>query len=99
MNLQKWIKDSFVIGLLSGLFSLIVVYFLLAWFQSVLINYFDNPYLLRPPALQFITLLINIIFFRVLIINFEKEKMGKGFLISVVTITLVYLYIFYGLNK
>lgn len=99
MNLEKWIKDSFIFGMLSGLVSLAIFYFLLTWLRSMLISYFGNPYMLRPPTVQLFTMLINIIFFRLLIINFEKEKTGKGFLFITVIITLAYFFIFFKMNK
>ena len=85
--------------MLSGLFTLALTYFLLTWLRSLLIDYYGNPYLLRPPAVQLITMMINIIFFRMLIINFDKEKTGKGFLFITVMITLAYFFIFFKMNR
>lgn len=99
MNQRKWIKDSFIYGMVSGLISLTVFYFLLTWLRTLLIGYFGNPYMLRPPVVQLITMLINIILFRVLMINLEKEKTAKGFLFITVIATLIYFFILFKLNK
>ena len=99
MNWEKRINNSFVFGLLSGLVSMAVFYFMLSWIRSWIGNYFGNPYLLRPPAIQLVTLLINIILFRLLMINLNKEQTGKGFLFITVIFALVYFFIFFRINK
>ena len=99
MNLGKRIKDSFAFGLFSGAISLVVFYYLFTWIRSLLIDYYGNPYLLRPPTIQLIAVLINIIIFRLLMINYKKEQTGKGILFITVIMTLGYFYLLNRFNK
>lgn len=99
MNWEKKIKNSFVFGLVSGLVSLAIFYFMFSWIRTWISNYVDNPYLFRPPVVQLLTLLVNIILFRFLMINFNKEKTGKGFLFITVISALIYFFIFFRINK
>ncbi len=99
MNWEKKIKNSFVFGLVTGLISLGIFYFMFSWIRTWISNYFGNPYMLRPPAVQLLTLLINIILFRLLMINFNKEQTGKGFLFITVIFALLYFFIFFRMNK
>lgn len=99
MKSEKWTRDSFIIGILSGIISLGFFYFILSFFRTLLIGYYGNEFLLRPPQVQLITMLINVIIFRILIINYGREKTGKGFLFVTVIATLVYFYIFFRMHK
>ena len=99
MNWEKRIKNSFIFGLVSGIVSLAIFYFMFSWIRSWISNYFGNPYILPPPAVQLLTLLVNIILFRLLMINFKKEQTGKGFLFITVILAFVYFFIFFRINK
>ena len=99
MRFEIRVKDSFIIGLISGFISLFVIYFVLTFLRSKLISYSGNPFILRPPQVQLITMLINVIIFRILIINFDKEKTGKGFLFITVIATLVYFLFFFRMKN
>ena len=99
MNLEKRIKDSFAFGLLTGTISLVVFYYLLTGIRSWLVDHYDNPYILRPPTVQLIAVAFNIIIFRFLMINYQKEKTGKGILFITVIMTLGYFFVFNRYNK
>jgi hypothetical protein len=99
MSLGKSIKDSFVIGLITGLVSIVTVYYLVTAVRSLIVDYYGDPYMLRPPFVQLITMIINVIFFRVVMINYEKEKTGKGIFFITVMATLVYFFIFYRIKR
>jgi hypothetical protein len=99
MNPEKWIKDSFIVGLVSGSVSMVLFYYVFTAIRSALVSYTGNIYMLRPPAVQLFTMLVNVILFRILMINFNKEKTAKGFLFITVITTLAYFFILYRLNK
>jgi hypothetical protein len=99
MNLEKWIKDSFILGLLYGLVSLVIFYYMFSAIRSLIIDYYGNPYILRPPIVHLLTMLVNIILFRLLMINYGKEKTGKGLLFVTVIATLAYFFIFFKMNR
>jgi hypothetical protein len=95
MNWERWNKDNFILGLITGLISLVVFYYLLTGLRMMIIKYTDDEGILRPPAIQLITMLMNVIIFRLVIINLDREKTAKGILFITVLITLGYFYIFF----
>src|SRR4051812_32678627 len=99
MSRIKSFKDSFVTGLLTGAISMVLFFYLLSGIRSFIINYSGNLYMLRPPAVQLFTMIINVILFRILMLNYNKENIAKGFLFITVIATLIYFYIFYRINK
>ena len=99
MSRVKWIKDSFIAGLIGGTVSLILFYYFFSAMRIMVMNISGNQYILRPPAVQLFTMMINIIFFRILMINLNKEQTAKGFLFITVIVTLIYFFIFFRLNK
>jgi hypothetical protein len=93
MKPAKWIKDSFPVGLLGGSLSLVLFYFLLTMIRILLIKSIGNSNLMRPPTVLFLTIIINVILFRILLINLEKEKTAKGlFFITVIGGLSYYIY-------
>ena len=78
MTLEKWTKDSFIMGMFTGLVTLTAFYFLLTYIRSMIISYYGNPYILRPPAVHLLSMGINIILFRLLIINYKTCDLGTS---------------------
>ena len=95
MKLKSRIKDSFPIGILVGSLTLVLFYTLINLLKLGLISYSNNPYLMKPPMVHLLTMALNMILFRLIVINLEKEKIGKGILLVTVLSILVYLFIFY----
>ena len=95
MNPGKWIKDSFLFGMITSFVSLIVFYFFISTIRTFIVNHYDNQYMMPSPTVQLLTMLVNIIFFRLLMVNFKKENTAKGFLLVTVLLTLAYLFIFF----
>lgn len=95
MNLKSRIKDSFPAGLIAGAIVLVVVYLVINFIRLQLIDYTNNPYIFKPPAVQLFCLIPNILLFRWVMINLEKEKTGKGILFVTVFTTFVYFLVFY----
>jgi hypothetical protein len=88
------IKDSFLLGVISGLLALILFYSSLSGIRYLSVRCLNTELILRHPSLEFITILINIILFRFITVNFDKEKTGKGFLLSTIVVSFVYFYFF-----
>jgi hypothetical protein len=99
MSRARWIKDSFIVGLVSGAGSLTFLFYLFSYIRSLLINYTGNYYMLRPPAVQLFAMVINVILFRILMINLDKEKTAKGFLFITVLATLAYFAFYFRVNR
>jgi hypothetical protein len=95
MRLKERIKDSFVVGMLSGLVTFTLSYFLISFIRNGMINYYSNPYIMKPAAVQLLSMGINIILFRVIIINMKRENTGKGFLFITVLISLAYFFVYF----
>ena len=99
MSPARWVKDSFLFGLLCGGASLVVVYYGMSAIRAAIVSYTGNMYVLRPPAVQLFTTIINVIFFRIIMINLNKENTAKGFLFITVIAALAYFAIFFRMNR
>ena len=99
MSFENKIKDSFLFGLVGGLFTLVFFFYLVTGIRMILISLTDNPAMLRPPFPQLLAMLLNVLLFRVLIINLKKENTGKGVLFITVLLTLAYFYIYNRMHK
>jgi hypothetical protein len=95
MSLKSRIKDSFPSGLMLGSLLLIIFYLLINFIRLRLIAYYNDPYILRPPTVQLFCMVLNVLVFRWMMINMEKEKTGKGILFVTVLSVFVYFFIFY----
>ena len=95
---MKWIskvKDSFVLGLFSGAGLLTGTYFLFEYIRSTIADACGNPYMFQAPRVQLCSLLVNILAFRFLLVNYDREKTAKGILFISVMSALTYFYYFY----
>src|SRR5436190_5338361 len=99
MSRARWIKDSFIVGLAGGAGALAFFFYLFSYIRSLLISYTGNMYMLRPPTVHLFALAINVILFRILMINLDKEKTAKGFLFITVLATLAYFAFYYLVNR
>ena len=79
-------KDNFFIGFFLGLFLPLILFFLAGFFKE------ESRFLLDDSTLYFISCIINLPIFRILIINFNKEKTGRGVLFSTFLLLFFYLY-------
>jgi hypothetical protein len=99
MKEGRRIKDSFLLGVFAGLFLIPVFYYLVSLIRGLVVDYYGNPYLMHPPIVHLITLMLNVIIFRIVIINLDRERTGKGLLFITVIVTLVYFYIYFRMSK
>jgi len=90
--------DNFLLGLLTGVISLVISWFSLRAIRLSVAEYYGNPYLFPAPRVELICILINILFFRVMIVNLDKEKTGKGILFITVFLSITYFFLFYKFN-
>ena len=96
-----WIKmpeDNFFVGILAGLITLVLAYLVLRFVRITFVDLYDNPYFFPAPRIEFIAMLINIIFFRLVIINMKRDKTGRGILFVTVVLSLTFLFLFYKIN-
>ena len=71
-----------------------LLYLLLMIAKNLRENYAEHalPGFLREPRPELVALVINILFFRLLMVNFSYEKTGRGVLFSTVLLVIVYSY-------
>lgn len=96
--LNRLTQDNFFLGLFSGIAMLVVTWFALRAGRLVLVGYYGNPYFFSAPRVELICILINILLFRIVIVNLKKEKTGRGILFGTVLISLVFFFLFYKYN-
>ena len=90
--------DNFLLGLVTGIISLAISYFGIRAIRLSVAEYYGNPYIFQAPRVELICILINILFFRVMIVNLEKEKTGRGILFVTVVLSVTYFFLFFKLN-
>ena len=86
--------DNFILGLITGITTLVISYFSLRAVRLSIAEYYGNPYIFPAPRIELICMLINILFFRVMIVNLGKEKTGKGILFITVILSITYFFLF-----
>tara|TARA_B100001250_G_C19694226_1_gene741757 strand:+ start:868 stop:1128 length:261 start_codon:yes stop_codon:yes gene_type:complete len=79
-------KDNFFLGLFLGLFLPLILFILSGFFKKEL------KFALDDSTLYVISCIINLPIFRILILNFNKEKTGRGVLFSTFLLMFFYLY-------
>jgi hypothetical protein len=90
--------DSFILGFVTGIISLIISYFSLRAIRLLFVEHYGNPYFFPAPRVELICMLINILFFRIMIVNLKKEKTGRGILFITVLLSVTFFYLFFKLN-
>jgi hypothetical protein len=90
--------DNFFLGLITGTITLIVSWISLRAIRFTVAEYYGNPYIFPSPRIEFICMLINILFFRIMIVNLDKEKTGRGILFITVVLSITYFFLFYKFN-
>jgi len=94
----KKIPDSFLLGLISGIMTLGLFYLTIAFVRSLVVEHYNNPYLFGAPKPQLFSIFLNVLVFRIVIVNLDKEKFGKGILFITVLSTLVYFFYYFRYN-
>ncbi|TAH41536.1 MAG: hypothetical protein EYC69_07825 [Bacteroidetes bacterium] len=98
MNLKSWTKDSFLLGLIGGAISLYLFFLIVSQIRLFIVSSMNNPYLFGSPRSQLIAVGLNLICFRILMINMEREKTGKGLLFVTVLAVFSYYIYYYIMN-
>jgi hypothetical protein len=88
----KKIPDSIILGTISGFLSLSIFYIAFSYLRLLIVFYSSNPYILQPPRVQLFTIFTNVVLFRIVILNFDKEKFGKGILLATLLASFVYFF-------
>lgn len=99
MGLKDKLKDSYITGVLFALLILPASYFFANGIRSLVVKYKADPYLYPPPAAQLVSLLFSIIIFRIIMINLQKEKIGKGYLFVLALAVFSYFFIYQKLRN
>jgi hypothetical protein len=95
---MRKLPDWFLFGILIAILCLGISYFLLYILRLAFVNYYGNPYVFAEPRIQLIAMLINVVLFRVVVVNFKKEKTGRGILFTTVILTFLYLVLYSRYN-
>ncbi len=95
----KKLPDSFLLGIFSGLVSLVPFYFLFNCIRVFIVNYYQDPYLLRAPKVHLFAIFLNILVFRFVMVKMDKENLGKGILLATVIPALVYFFCYFKFHQ
>lgn len=91
-------EDNFFMGMIAGMASLMLTLFVLRSARLALADHYVNPYFFSSPKVELICILINVLLFRVVIINLNKEKTGRGILFSTVLLSMIFFILYFKMN-
>lgn len=94
MKLKDRLKDNYLTGVVLALIVIPVTYFASEGLRTLLVRYKGDLYLYPPPAVQLFSLMISIILFRIIMVNFGKEKIGKGYFFVVAMAVFTYFFFY-----
>ena len=94
----KKFPDSHFTGIIIGLLSMILFYFLLAYIRHIIVNHYQNQYMLMAPKVQLFAIFLNVLFFRFVMVSLNKEKSGKGILLATIAASSAYFYFWFRYN-
>jgi hypothetical protein len=90
--MQK-IPDNFFFGAVTAILSLAITSFLFYSIGFVGPDNFHTSVFVEPKP-QLISVLINIILFRFMMVSFKKENTGRGILFTTVVLTFIYFFLY-----
>jgi hypothetical protein len=99
MTLRKLIRDNFAVGILFGILCIGISYLIINSIRMFVISRTGDTATLKPPAVQLLCLMLNVLLFRIIMVNMQKENAGKGFLFITVMAALTYFFIFYRISR
>jgi hypothetical protein len=91
-------EDNFLFGIACGLASMLLTFFAIRTVRLAIVDYYGDPYLFPSPRVELITILINILLFRLAIVNMKKDKTGRGILFITVISSMIFFILFYKFN-
>ena len=91
----KKLPDTYLLGIISGMVTLVLFYIVIACIRQLVANYYQNEYMFLAPRVQLFAIFMNVLLFRFAIIRFDKEKFGKGILLITVIATFVYFFFYF----
>jgi hypothetical protein len=91
--MQK-LPDNFFFGIVTAVLGLALSSFLLYGLRLIIVNQYGYSTALEEPKLQMIAIVINVILFRLVMVNFKMEKTGRGILFTTVLLTFIYLFLY-----
>ncbi len=94
MKLKDRLKDNYLTGVVLAFIVLPATYFAAEGIRTLYVRYKGDIYLYPPPAVQLISLMFSIILFRIIMVNFEKEKIGKGYFFIVALAVFTYFFFY-----
>ena len=94
MKLKDRLKDNYLTGVILALLVMPVTYFVSEGLRSIYVCYKGDQYLYPPPAVQLISLVFSILLFRIIMVNLEKEKIGKGYFFVLALAVFTYFFFY-----
>ena len=80
-------KDHMLLGVVLGVFIPVVLYSVLLTFLEFALD--ENP--LRESTIQVIALFVNFPLLRITLIKYQKDRLGRGILLSTFLIAIWYI--------
>lgn len=96
MNILK--KDKFIVGFAWGIFLPVLTFFLVYLLDDWIADTKKRPYILRDDQKFVLSVIFNVLIFRLYMINWKMEKSGRGILAATFMYAIFYL-IFFQLMK
>ena len=84
--------------MLFGIVTIVVAYLLVKGLRTAIVSHYGNPYAFAAPRMQLVTILLNVLVFRAMIINLKKEETAKGVLFITVLLSMVWFILFLRYN-
>ena len=81
------LKDHMLLGVLIGAVVPVAAYFLL----SVILNLVSEENPLRESTMQVIALFVNFPLFRLILVKYKKDRLGRGMLLSTFSFAIWYI--------
>lgn len=83
-------QDNIFNGILFGIVCMIISYFSVLFLNKLFVYFFGKDYLIVP-KLQLIVLTVNIIVFRFVMLTYKRYETGKGMLMVIAFVTILYV--------
>ena len=95
MMSEKGSGDNFFLGAILGAVTLTCAYLTFRLIRLTLAGHYGNPYFFPAPRVELISILLNVLLFRIVIINLKKESLGRGILFITVMTAIAYFFMFF----
>lgn len=95
---SRFPEDNFLLGIALGAATMAITFLGLKGMRMALVNHYGDPYFFPSPRVELITILVNILLFRLVIVNLKKDKTGRGILFVTVISSMIFFFLYFKFN-